>query len=314
MYNLSMENLVIVGGGPAAYTAAIYAARANLNPLVLEGYAPGGLLMQTEEVENFPGFPTGILGPDLMQLFRTQAENAGARLLQLEAETISLSTNAPFELHKLSTLEGDIETKALVLATGSQPLKLGVTGEDKFNGKGVSYCATCDGAFFKDKEIYVVGGGDSGAEEALYLANLSPHVTLLHRRNELRASKVLQDRLASHPNISVVKPWTVEEIRGEEKLQSLTLKNTHSGERRIVDADGLFVAIGHKPLSHLFSDLLPLDANGYVKTANRSSLTVLPGVFACGDLIDPVYRQAITAAGSGCVASIDAEKWLSENS
>jgi thioredoxin reductase (NADPH) len=305
---MNKERVIIIGSGPAGLTAAIYAARADLNPLIFEGLQPGGQLTITTEVENFPGFPKGIQGPELMDQLREQAQRFGTRTLFETVEKVDLSTR-PYRVWA----EGvEYQADVLIISTGATAKGLGLAKEKELMGYGVSACATCDGFFFRDKTIAVVGGGDSAIEEATFLTRFASHVHLIHRRGELRASKVMQARALEHPKISMIWNTVVEDLLGsrESKLQALALRNLLTGEVRNMPIEGLFVAIGHEPNSALFRGQLDLNAQGYILTAADSTATSLPGVFACGDVKDPVYRQAITAAGSGCMAAIEAERFL----
>ncbi|REF29554.1 thioredoxin reductase (NADPH) [Calidifontibacter indicus] len=305
-----MRNLIIVGSGPAGYTAAVYAARANLEPLVFEGsVTAGGALMNTTEVENFPGFRDGIMGPDLMEQMRAQAERFGAELVRDDVTAMELSG----DIKTVTDGEGNIHrAHAVILAMGSAYRELGLEDEKRLSGHGVSWCATCDGAFFRDKDIAVVGGGDSAVEEATFLTRFGKTVTMIHRRDELRASKIMAERAAANDKISFAWNSEVVGIHGDAKLESLTLRDTVTGATRDLEASGLFVAIGHIPRSELVVGQVDLDGEGYVLTQGRSTKTNLEGVFACGDLVDHTYRQAITAAGSGCSAALDAERWLAD--
>ena len=305
-----MRNLIIVGSGPAGYTAAVYAARANLEPLVFEGsVTAGGALMNTTEVENFPGFRDGIMGPDLMEQMRAQAERFGAELVRDDVTAMELSG----DIKTVTDGEGNIHrAHAVILAMGSAYRELGLEDEKRLSGHGVSWCATCDGAFFRDKDIAVVGGGDSAVEEATFLTRFGKNVTMIHRRDELRASKIMAERAAANDKISFAWNSEVVGIHGDAKLESLTLRDTVTGATRDLEASGLFVAIGHIPRSELVVGQVDLDGEGYVLTQGRSTKTNLEGVFACGDLVDHTYRQAITAAGSGCSAALDAERWLAD--
>lgn len=306
----TVHDLIIIGSGPAGYTAAIYAARADLKPLVFEGgFDSGGALMNTTEVENFPGFPGGIMGPELMTQMRAQAERFGAELIADDATSVDLRGQI-----KIVRDSDDLEyrARAVVLATGSGYRKLGLPNEDVLSGRGVSWCATCDGAFFKDKKVAVVGGGDSAVEEATFLSRFSSSVTLIHRRDTLRASKIMAARAERDPKIDFAWNSVVSSLNGDTTLKSITLADTVTGETRDLIVDGLFIAIGHDPRSELFADQVELDENGYVVCQERSTRTSLPGVFACGDLVDHTYRQAITAAGSGCAAALDAERYLAD--
>lgn len=303
-----VHDVIIVGSGPAGYTAAIYCARDGLSPLVLEGSVDsGGALMNTTEVENFPGFPEGIQGPDLMANMRAQAERFGAELITDDAVSLELDG----DIKKVTDSDGTVyQGRTVILAMGSGYRRLGLADEDKFSGRGVSWCATCDGFFFKGKNIAVVGGGDSAAEEATFLTRFAESVTLIHRRDELRASKIMADRVLADPKITPAWNSEVVGMSGDTTLSSLTLRDTKTGETRELAVDGLFVAIGHDPRSGLVKDQVAVDDAGYVITEGASTVTSLPGVFACGDLVDHTYRQAITAAGTGCRAALDAERYL----
>jgi thioredoxin reductase (NADPH) len=304
---MTHEKLIIIGSGPAGLTAALYAARADLSPLVFEGVAAGGQLMITTDVENYPGFPDGIMGPELMDQFRKQAERFGARMRQVDVTSVDFS-DRPFQLKV-----GDEEFSAdsVIIATGAEAKWLGVPGEQALTGRGVSACATCDGFFFRDQELVVVGGGDTAMEEALFLTKFASKVTIVHRRDEFRASKIMAARALSHEKIEVLWNTTVTEIHGDDSVTAVTLEDTLSGESRELKVDGVFVAIGHKPTTDLFVDQLDLDANRYV-IVGRGTRTSVDGVFASGDVVDHVYRQAVTAAGTGCMAAIDAERWLAD--
>jgi thioredoxin reductase (NADPH) len=306
-----IENVIIVGSGPAGYTAALYTARANLNPLVIEGFAWGGLLQQTTDVENYPGFPHGIMGPEMMQNFRDQAERFGARLVTDQAERVELS-NEPGGLHKVWVGDTEYQTRTVVLAMGAEHKKLEVPGEMELGGRGVSYCATCDAAFFKDAPTIIVGGGDSAMEEAIFLSKFSSKVTVVHRRDEFRASKIMLERAREQENIEFLTPYTVKEFLPCEKgtLGTAVLVHTETGEQRTLEISGTFIAVGHEPQSEIVHGQIDVDENGYVKTDGRSTRTNRPGVFAAGDLVDHTYRQAITAAASGCEAALDAEWYL----
>jgi thioredoxin reductase (NADPH) len=305
-----IENVVIIGSGPAGYTAALYTARADLEPLVIEGFAWGGLLQQTTEVENYPGFPAGIMGPEMMQHFRDQAERFGARLETDDVSRLELAKDGG--LHKVWSGDELHLARAVILAMGAQHRKLGVPGEQELAGRGVSYCATCDAAFFKGQPTIVVGGGDSAMEEAMFLSKFASTVTVVHRRDEFRASAIMLDRARAVANIEWLTPYVVEELVAGENgsLAVARLQNTSDGSRREVPAGAVFVAIGHEPQSQLVAGQLETDAAGYVVTKGRSTLTEVPGVFAAGDLVDHTYRQAVTAAGSGCQAALDAEWYL----
>jgi thioredoxin reductase (NADPH) len=305
-----IENVIIVGSGPAGYTAALYTARANLEPLVIEGFAWGGLLQQTTDVENYPGFPQGIMGPEMMQHFRDQAERFGARLETDDVTRVEISTDGG--LHRVWTGDEMHVTRALILAMGAQHRKLGVPGELELSGRGVSYCATCDAAFFRDAPTLIVGGGDSAMEEAMFLSTFAKKVMISHRRDEFRASKIMLERARAIPNIEWLTPYAVEDFSaGDGKSLSVArLRNTVDGSTRDLEVTGAFIAIGHEPQSQLVEGQVETDAAGYVVTQGRSTLTGIPGVFAAGDLVDHTYRQAVTAAGSGCQAALDAEWYL----
>ena len=304
-----VENVIIIGSGPAGYTAALYTARADLRPLVIEGFAWGGLLQQTTDVENYPGYPNGIMGPEMMQELRDQAERFGTRFITDDATRVEL-------------VDGGIQTvwigdeahraKAVVLAMGAQHKKLGIDGEESLSGRGVSYCATCDAAFFKEHDTVIVGGGDSAMEEAIFLAKFAARVHVIHRREEFRASAIMLDRARAVGNIEFVTPYVPEQFVAGDRgaLASVRTRHADTGELRDVPATGAFVAIGHEPQSELVAGQVELDDNGYVKTTGLSTRTNVAGVFAAGDLVDHTYRQAITAAGSGCKAALDAEWYL----
>jgi thioredoxin reductase (NADPH) len=306
-----VENVIIVGSGPAGYTAALYTARADLKPLVIEGFAWGGLLQQTTDVENYPGFPEGIMGPEMMQLFRDQAERFGARLVTDQAERIELASE-PGGIHSVWVDGEEHRARTVVLAMGAEHKKLGAPGEEELAGRGVSYCATCDAAFFKDAPTIIVGGGDSAMEEAIFLSKFASKVYVVHRRNEFRASAIMLDRAREQENIEFVTPYVVRELAPGENgaLGHAHLTNVETGEGRELAVSGSFIAIGHEPQSELVRGQVDLDENGYVITEGRSTRTNRPGVFAAGDLVDHTYRQAITAAGSGCQAALDAEWYL----
>jgi thioredoxin reductase (NADPH) len=308
--NDKVENVVIVGSGPAGYTAALYTARANLEPLVVEGFAWGGLLQQTTDVENYPGFPDGIMGPEMMQRFRDQAERFGARLETDDVTRLDLSSAGG--LHKIY-LGPDVHVaRSVILAMGAEHRKLGVPGEEELSGRGVSYCATCDAAFFRGAPTIIVGGGDSAMEEAMFLSKFASKVAIVHRREEFRASKIMLERARGIENIEWVTPYVVEEFvpASDGSLGRARLRNTVDAGERELEISGAFIAIGHEPQSQLVRGQVDLDAEGYVVTQGRSTLTNLPGVFAAGDLVDHTYRQAVTAAGSGCQAALDAEWYL----
>lgn len=305
---VSTEQLIIIGSGPAGYTAAIYAARAGLNPLVLAGsVTAGGALMNTTDVENFPGFPEGIQGPELMDGLQQQAERFGAKVVFDDVTSVQLTGH----LKRVVTGSGDIhEAPAVILATGSAYKELGLPEEKKFSGHGVSWCATCDGFFFRDQDIIVVGGGDSAMEEATFLTRFGKSVTIVVRKGELRASRIMAQRAKDNPKISFAWHSTVSAIHGDGKVTGVTLKDTRSGQTRDQTATGIFVAIGHVPRTELVAGQVDLDAEGYIKVDSPTTVTNLTGVFACGDAVDHRYRQAITAAGTGCAAALDAERYL----
>lgn len=303
-----IHNVVIVGSGPAGYTAAVYAARAQLNPVIYEGsIAAGGALMNTTEVENFPGFPDGVMGPDLMDNMRKQAEKFGAKLITDDIVEMKLAG----DIKTLVDGSGNtIQAKSVILATGSAYKEIGLTNEKRLSGRGVSWCATCDGFFFRGKEVAIVGGGDSAMEEANFLTRFASKVVLIHRRDTLRASKIMADRAMANPKIEFVWNTEVIDVLGADSMTGLRLKNTVDGTESERNFDGLFVAIGHVPRSELLAGQVNLDGEGYVEVVGRSTKTNITGVFACGDLVDHTYRQAITAAGSGCQAALDAERFL----
>ncbi|HSE10043.1 MAG TPA: thioredoxin-disulfide reductase [Nocardioidaceae bacterium] len=310
MADQDVRNVIIIGSGPAGYTAAVYAARANLKPLVFEGsVTAGGALMTTTEVENFPGFRDGIMGPELMDNMRAQAERFGAELIADDVTAVDLTGAVKVVKDGAGN---EHRAHSVVLAMGSGYRKLGIADEDRLSGHGVSWCATCDGFFFRDQNIAVVGGGDSAVEEATFLSRFASKVTIVHRRDELRASKIMQDRAFADPKIEFAWNSEVAEIHGDEKLSGLTLVDTVTGEKRRLDVTGLFIAIGHDPRSELLVDQVRLDAEGYVLVDHPSTKTNLPGVFASGDLVDHQYRQAITAAGTGCAAALDAERFIAD--
>ena len=310
-----VENVIIVGGGPAGYTAALYTARAELEPLVMEGFAWGGLLQQTTDVENYPGFPEGIMGPDLMMQFRSQAERFGARLETDDATAVELAPDGSAP-HRVWAGDQVHLARTVILSMGAQHRKLGVVGEEELAGRGVSYCATCDAAFFKQAPTLIVGGGDSAMEEAIFLSKFASSVAIVHRRDEFRASKIMLERARSIPNIEWLTPYAVEELAADGNGPSLAvarLRNTIDGSERTLPVTGAFIAIGHEPQSQLVQGQVETDPGGYVVTRGRSTQTNVPGVFAAGDLVDHTYRQAITAAGSGCQAALDAEWYLRDN-
>ncbi|MFJ1705317.1 thioredoxin-disulfide reductase [Kitasatospora sp. NPDC088346] len=303
-----VRNVIIIGSGPSGYTAALYTARASLKPLVFEGaVTAGGALMNTTEVENFPGFRDGIMGPELMDGMRAQAEKFGAELVPDDIVAVDLTG----DVKTVTDSEGTVHrARAVIVATGSQHRKLGLPREDALSGRGVSWCATCDGFFFRDQDIAVVGGGDTALEEATFLSRFARSVTVVHRRDSLRASKAMQERAFADPKISFAWDSAVEEIHGDPKLTGLTLRDTTTGDTRELAVTGLFIAIGHDPRTELFTGQLDLDAEGYLTVEAPSTRTNIPGVFAAGDVVDHTYRQAITAAGTGCAAALDAERYL----
>jgi thioredoxin reductase (NADPH) len=308
-----IENVIIIGSGPAGYTAALYTARANLEPLVIEGFAWGGLLQQTTDVENYPGFPDGIMGPEMMQHFRDQAERFGARLETDDVTHVELASDGG--LHKVWVGDDLHLTRSVILAMGAQHRKLDVPGEEELSGRGVSYCATCDAAFYRNAATIIVGGGDSAMEEAMFLSKFASKVVIVHRRDEFRASKIMLERARAIPNIEFLTPYVVERFSpgGEGSLAVATLRNTVDDSTRELEITGAFIAVGHEPQSQLVEGQVETDPAGYVVTQGRSTLTGVPGVFAAGDLVDHTYRQAVTAAGSGCQAALDAEWYLRDN-
>jgi len=304
-----VREVIVIGSGPAGYTAALYAARARLNPLVFEGsVTAGGALMNTTEVENFPGFPDGILGPDLMDSIRKQAERFGAELVADDVIEVDLTATPKV----VTTADGTHLARTVIIATGSSYRELGVAGEKRLSGHGVSWCATCDGFFFREQDIAVVGGGDSAMEEATFLTRFARSVTIVHRRDSLRASKIMQDRALADPKIKFAWDSEVAEMVGEDRITGLRLKNVRSGAETTLPVTGVFVAIGHDPRSELFAGQLATDPEGYLLVDQPSTRTAIPGVFACGDVVDRHYRQAVTAAGTGCAAALDAERWLAD--
>ncbi len=301
-----VRELIIIGSGPAGYTAAVYAARAQLKPLVFEGTQFGGALMTTTEVENYPGFTDGIMGPELMDHIRSQAERFGAELVTDDVISVDLTD----EIKTVRTHDGEFAARAVILATGSAYKRLGVPGEDRLSGHGVSWCATCDGFFFRNQEIVVIGGGDTAMEEATFLTRFAKSVTVVHRRDSLRASRIMQERAFTNEKINFVWDSEIVEVLGETSVTGVKIRNVHSGEESVLDATGFFVAIGHDPRSDLFRGQVRLDEEGYVLVDSPSTHTTVAGVFAAGDVVDHNYRQAITAAGSGCAAALDAERFL----
>jgi thioredoxin reductase (NADPH) len=306
-----IEEVVVVGSGPAGYTAALYTSRADLNPLVVEGFAWGGLLQQTTDVENYPGYPEGVMGPEMMQQFRDQAERFGTRFITDDATKLELASE-PGGLHTVHVGGSEIKARAVILAMGAEPKKLGVPGEDELAARGVSYCATCDAAFFRDKQTIVVGGGDTAMEDATFLSKFAGSVGIVHRRPEFRASAIMLDRARNSDNIELITPYVVKsfDAGADGALERALLLNAEDGSERELPVTGAFIAIGHRPNSQLVEGQLDLDDEGYVIVEGRSTRTKLPGVFAAGDLTDHVYRQAVTAAGTGCMAALDAEAYL----
>jgi thioredoxin reductase (NADPH) len=304
-----VRDVIIIGSGPAGYTAALYAARAKLSPLLFEGsVTAGGALMNTTDVENFPGFPDGILGPDLMDSFRKQAERFGAELIADDVVEVDLTATPKV----VKTADEIYRARAIIIATGSSYRELGVPGEKQLSGHGVSWCATCDGFFFREQDIAVVGGGDSAMEEATFLTRFAKTVTIVHRRDSLRASKIMQDRAMSDPKIAFAWDSDVVEMVGQDRITGLKLRNVKSGEESTLPVTGIFIAIGHDPRSELFKGQLATDNDGYLLVDQPSTRTAIPGVFAAGDVVDRHYRQAVTAAGTGCAAALDAERWLAD--
>ncbi len=306
MTNTDVREVIIIGSGPAGYTAALYAARADLSPLLIEGVSSGGALMNTTDVENYPGFPEGIMGPELMEAMRKQAERFGTELITDDATSVDLTTTPKTVRVGDDTYYGD----TVILATGSAYKHLGIPGEEMLTGHGLSYCATCDGFFFRDQDIVVVGGGDSAMEEATFLTRFARSVTVVHRRGTLRASKIMQSRAFANDKIRFVLDTEPLEILGEGKVTGVRVRHVQTGEESVLDVTGVFVAIGHHPRSDIFAGQVHVDAEGYVLVDAPSTRTNLPGVFACGDLVDHTFRQAVTAAGTGCAAALDAERYI----
>jgi thioredoxin reductase (NADPH) len=300
------EKVLIIGSGPAGLTAAIYAARAGLEPLMIEGMERGGQLMITTDVENFPGFPDGVMGPDLMDQIRKQAERFGTRIVSSDVSKVDFSQRP----HRVWVGQDLYEAESIIISTGASARWLGVTGEERLRGLGVSACATCDGFFFRDKELVVVGGGDTAMEEALFLTKFASKLTVVHRRDAFRASTIMADRVVNHPKIDVAWNSTLEEVVGDQFVTGVVLKDTLSGETRKMSTDGVFIAIGHSPNTGVFGGQIELDANSYIVTQPGRTETSVEGVYAAGDVADSVYRQAVTAAGIGCQAALDAERWL----
>ena len=307
-----MENVIIIGSGPAGYTAALYTSRANLEPLVIEGFLWGGLLQQTTDVENYPGFPEGIMGPELMQQFRAQAERFGSKFITDQATRVELA-DKPGGVHKVFVGDDEYQSRTVILAMGAVHRKLGIPGEESLGGRGVSYCATCDAAFFKSKPTVIVGGGDSAMEEAMFLSKFASKVAIVHRRPDFRASQIMLERARENENIELLTPYVVEAFTSDDDSGSLTtakLRNVDDNSERDLEISGAFIAIGHVPQSEIVKGQIDVDNEGYVVTEGKSTRTNRPGVFAAGDLVDHTYRQAVTAAGSGCEAALDAEWYL----
>ena len=301
-----VRDLIVIGGGPAGYTAALYAARANLRPLVIEGFSWGGQLMITSDVENYPGYPDGVMGPEMMGEFRRQAERFGTDFVTDDVTRVDFSER-PF---RVWVEDEEYQARSVIIATGASARWLGLESEERLKNHGVSACATCDGAFFRDKHIFVVGGGDTAFEEALFLTRFGYKVTIVHRRNEFRASQIMVDRARAHEKVEFKTPYAVDEVLGEGSISGLRLRNTETNETEEVEAGALFIAIGHDPNTKLFVDQLDHDENGYLVTTPGTTETNIPGVFAAGDVQDHIYRQAVTAAGTGCSAALDAERFL----
>lgn len=309
------HQLIVVGSGPAGFTAGLYASRANLEVVIFEGDQPGGQLMITTEVENYPGFPEGVMGPEMMEIFRKQAHRFGAKSIYETIERVDFS-NRPFKLY--TTNNKEYTADAVIISTGATARRLHAKGEDEYWGVGISACATCDGFFFRNQKVFVIGGGDTAMEEANYLANLCSSVTIVHRRQEFRASKIMSERAEKNPKINFLLDSVIDEYfgvteNGIKRLTGVKVKNVKTGEITEHSADGAFIAIGHDPSTKFLKGIIDMDENGYIITQGKSTYTNIPGVFACGDCQDHVYRQAVTAAGSGCMAAIDAERWLGEN-
>jgi thioredoxin reductase (NADPH) len=309
MSEAKLENLIVLGGGPAGYTAALYAARANLEPLVIEGFQWGGQLQNTTDVENYPGYPEGIMGPEMMNQFRAQAERFGTRFVTDDATRVELSDG---EAQRVFVGDDVYEAKAIVLAMGAEPRRLGIPGEMELSGRGVSTCGVCDGAFFKGEKVAVIGGGDSAMEDSIFVSKYASDLDVVHRRDEFRASQIMQDRAKQQPNISFKTPYVPEEfVAGDDgKIRAVRLRNAETGESEELEVGGAFIAIGHIPRSELVAGQVEVDDEGYVVTEGKSTRTKLAGVFAVGDLVDRTYRQAVTAAGTGCMGALDAEWYL----
>jgi thioredoxin reductase (NADPH) len=307
MTDNKVENVIIIGGGPAGYTAALYTARANLEPLVFEGFQWGGQLQNTTDVENYPGYPEGIMGPEMMSQFRAQAERFGTRFVSDDVDRVELSDGG---VQKVFLGDEEHRARTVILAMGAEPRRLGVPGEMELSGCGVSTCGVCDGAFFKDKEVIVIGGGDSAMEDAIFVSKFASELTIVNRRDEFRASKIMQERAAERPNIEFKTPFVPEEFVGDGQLEHVRLRNAETGETEDFRTEGAFVAIGHIPKSEIVADQLETDEDGYIRTQPDSNKTNLAGVFAVGDVVDRTYRQAVTAAGTGCMGALDAEWYL----
>jgi thioredoxin reductase (NADPH) len=305
-----IEEVIIIGSGPAGYTAALYTSRADLEPLVFEGFQWGGLLQQTTDVENYPGYPEGVMGPEMMQNFRDQAERFGTRFITDDVDRVELSKDGG--IHRVFVRDDEYLAKSVILAMGAEPKKLGVPGEDELASRGVSYCATCDAAFYRDKPTIVVGGGDTAMEDATFLAKFAKDVKVIHRRDEFRASKIMLERARDADNIELLTPYTIDRFEAGDNgsLGRAVLTDTSGGEDRELEIDGAFIAVGHRPNSQIVEGQVDTDENGYVDVEGRSTRTNLAGVFAAGDLVDHTYRQAVTAAGTGCAAALDAEAYL----
>jgi len=307
MSEVQHHHLIILGSGPAGYTAAIYAARANLNPVVIQGIQPGGQLTTTTDVDNYPGYKDGVQGPQMMEDFREQAERFGTQIIWDHINSTDFSARP----YRLIGDEGEYTCDALIIATGASAKYLGLPSEEAYSGRGVSACATCDGFFYRGKEVAVIGGGDTAVEEALYLANICSKVTLVHRRDELRAEKIMQDKLFAAENVEIAWNSVLDEVLGDDSgVTGARLKSTVDGSTREIDVHGVFIAIGHKPNTDFLGDTVEKDESGYILTQGKSTQTSVEGVFAAGDVADPVYRQAVTSAGTGCMAALDAERWL----
>jgi thioredoxin reductase (NADPH) len=308
-----VRDVIIIGGGPAGYTAALYAARANLHPLVIEGFNWGGQLMITSDVENYPGYADGVLGPQMMQDFRAQADRFGAEFLTDDVTRVEFSEQPPNRLHSVYVGDEEYQARTVIVATGATARQLGLDSEVRLQGRGVSYCATCDASFFRDKIVTVVGGGDSAMEEASFIARFASKVNLVHRREEFRASQIMVDRVRANDKIELILSSVVEEVLGDGKVSGVRIRNLDTGETSELETDGFFVAIGHDPNTALFVDQLDHDENGYLVTRGKTTETNVPGVFAAGDVQDHIYRQAVTAAGSGTMAALDAERYLASS-